>query len=49
MCKVSLSYVLVLHSYGLERVIIAYGHLTNMQGCHGNYSGELYMCAEYHG
>ena len=49
MCKVSLSYVLVEHRYGLEHSIIACGHLTNMQGCHGNYSVGLYVCAEYHG
>ena len=49
MCKVSLSYVLVQHIYGLESVIIAFGHLTNMQSCHGNCSGGLYVCAEYHG
>ena len=36
-------------SFGLENAIIAYGHLTNMQGCHGNCSGGLYVCAEYHG
>ena len=47
MCKISLSYVLVKHSYGLERAIIASRHLNNMQGCHGNCSGGLYVCAEY--
>ena len=36
-------------SYGLERVMIACDHLTNMQGCHGNCTGELYVCADYHG
>ena len=25
------------------------GHLTNMQGCHGNCTGGLYVSAEYHG
>ena len=30
------------------RVIIACGHLTNMQGCHGSCNGGLYVCAEYH-
>ena len=35
-------------SCGLEHVIIACGHLTNMQGCHGNFSGGLYVCADYH-
>ena len=30
----------------LECAIIACGHLTNMQGCHGNCSGGLYVCAE---
>ena len=49
MCKVSLSYVLVEHRYGLEHAIIACGHLTNMQGCHGNYNGELYVYAECNG
>ena len=42
---VSLSYVLVCHSYGLKCVIITCGHLTNMQGCHGNCSGGLYVIA----
>ena len=45
MCKVLLSYVLVEHSYGLEYVIIACGHLTNMQGCHGNCSRGC-MCVQ---
>ena len=49
MCKVLMSYVLVQHSYELECVIIACGHMTNRQGCHGNCSGGLYVCAEYHG
>ena len=39
-CKVSLSYVLVYHSYGVECVIIC-SHLIDMQGCHGNCSGGL--------
>ena len=47
-CKVSLSYVLVYHSYGAECVIIICGHLTKIQGCHGNCSGGLYVYAEYH-
>ena len=33
-------------SYG---VIIACGHLTNMQGCHGNCSGGFNVCADYQG
>ena len=37
-------YCLIYHSCGLERVIIACGHLTNMQGCHGNCSGC--MCVQ---
>ena len=48
MCKVSLSYVLVYHSYGVECAIITCGHLTNMHGCHGNCSGGLYVYREYH-
>ena len=48
MCAVSLSYVLVYHSYGVESVIITCGHLTNMQGCHGNCSGGLCVYAEDH-
>ena len=48
-CKVSLSCVLVQHNYRLEHAIIACGHLTNMQGCHGNCSGRWYVCAEYRG
>ena len=43
MCKVSLSYVLVYYSYGLECVIITCGHLTNLQVCHGNCSSGLYI------
>ena len=35
----------IIYSYGPECVIIACGHLTNMQGCRGN----LYVCAECHG
>ena len=49
MCKVSLSYVLLQHGYGLYRVIIACGNLTNMQGCHGCCSCGLYVCAKCHG
>ena len=48
MCKVSLSYVLVYHSYGVDCVIITCGHLNNMQGCHEDYSGGLFVYAEYH-
>ena len=33
-------------SYGLECVIIASGHFTNMQGCHGNCNGGLHWCTE---
>ena len=40
-CKVSLSYVLVYQSYGVEYIIITCGHLTNMQGFHGNCSGGV--------
>ena len=47
-CIVSLSYVLVQQNYGLECVMIACGHLNNLQGCHGKCSGGLYVCAEYH-
>ena len=41
--------VLVQHSYGLDRVIIACFYLTDMQGCHGNCSCGFYVYAEYHG
>ena len=49
MYKVSLSYVSVQRSYGLEHVIIACGHLTNMQGCHGNCIVGLHVYTDYHG
>ena len=39
----------ITYSYVLEHVIIACGYLTNMQGCHGNCNGGLYVCTEYHG
>ena len=46
MCKFSLFYALVYHSYGVECVIITCGHLINMQGCLGNCSVGCTMCMQ---